>query len=448
MRNSISTIILLAIFFVACEKEDVRTGYSPIEKDTIRTVISDLKFKLFPESADEFKFQIDGDLNTRYEMVLKRNGEELLKSEFVRDEHSTALYSTDVTYDFSPDKIYSLLIQSMSQDDSTVFEEEFTINNYQHIYLDNFVYEKLVDINQRLEFDISPSRKTLFFEDYVNNKPILKRLRLEDNKLEVLNEDFPSTMVRSKDDDHLIIKTHWYEGRFLGGDSCAISEYDLATGESLFLDFGYSDYGRFSRVQNNSIFISKPGISEQVTRIDLSDHSTQSYPVSIWVLRENSFDNVYWRNKRFNFSTDAFEDPLPFLNENSDIVYSDEKSGRSIVVESFYEQEQNVYYSRFIVYEGNEIVFEQQFEKGKNLSFPKIMNLDDNKLVFYQSYAYDSRVRLDGYYMLDLKTKGISMLQTDSDNYGYSRNDFFIYDDQNSFVSVQPHEIVKIKMKE
>ena len=70
--------------------------------------------------------------------------------------------------------------------------------------------------------------------------------------------------------------------------------------------------------------------------------------------------------------------------------------------------------------------------------------IKDNKLIFQQGYDYDSTVRFDGYYLLDISTKKITFLQNDSNN--YVKYDFFNDNNKNSFISVRPYEIYRITM--
>lgn len=97
-----------------------------------------------------------------------------------------------------------------------------------------------------------------------------------------------------------------------------------------------------------------------------------------------------------------------------------------------------------IIYKDNKVVYEQPFEKGRWFNFPSATNLKDNQLIFQQGYDYDSTVRYDGYYLLDISTKKITFLQNDNNN--YVKYDFFNDSNKNSFISVRPYEIYKITM--
>ena len=256
-----------------------------------------------------------------------------------------------------------------------------------------------------------------------------------------MNEDFHSTMVRSVDVDNIIYQTGFYNNRYLGKDSSAVVALNLNTSEQQFLGWGSGDYGRYSRIVNNSIFFS----TGTVTRIDLSDNSSRQYPADIRFLSENSYDNIYLNREVYDFSTSTFNNLFPSLGSNYHIAYSDAELGYSIVVESFYNEGESEYYSRFLVYEDDKIVYEQPYERGLTLQFPSLMDFSSDKVIFFKGYNFSSDIRFDGYYALNLKTNQVELLQNDSDR--YIKRDFFIDRGTNSFISVRPHQIYKITQK-
>jgi len=446
MKNLILILSILSVLFYSCETEEIQTDHTIEPKDTIKTAISDLKFKLLPTATNQFTFSVLNPKNKTLKLYLKKGNTDVANFLLTTENNNTDILSTEVKYDFSPNDVYRILIRETKETKDTVFLEEFILNEYKHKYSNQFNYEKLASINQRLDFDISPSRNVIFYLDYINNKPVLKRLSLTDKKLEVLNENFFSLLIRSKSDNQLITYSRNYNNRFLKADSCALLNYDVNTRATSFLDWGSADYGRFSRVVNNSIMVSNPVSTNSISLINLSDNSKKTYPADIRYLSEYSFNQIFLGGEIFNFSNFSFEDRLPFLNSNSSIAYFDEHSQYYITVEYFREtQSLSPVYTRMIVYKDNKIVYEQPFEKGRYFTFPSSINLADNKLIFYQSYDYDSTVRLDGYYLLDIKTKETTLLQNDSNN--YVKFDFFNDNNKGSFISVRPYEIYKITMK-
>ncbi len=284
----------------------------------------------------------------------------------------------------------------------------------------------------------------IFYLDYINNKPVLKRLSLTDKKLDVLDENFFSLLIRSKSDNQLIVRTSKYNNRYLMSDTCALLNYDVNSHETSFIDWGSASYGRFSRVVNNSILVSNPVSTNSISLINLADNSKKIYPADIRYLSETSFNQMYLGGEILNFANFNFENRLPFLNANTSIRYFDENSQYCITAEYFRESQSSSYFSRMIIYKDNKIVYEQPFEKGRWISFPSVINLKDNKLIFHQGYDYDSTIRFDGYYLLDISAKKITFLQNDNNN--FVKYDFFNDSNKNSFISVRPYEIYKITM--
>lgn len=446
MKKLILILSILSILIYSCETEEIQSDNTLEIKDTIKTSIGDLKFKLFPTATDQFTISVLNPNSKTYKLYLKKGNTEVANYLFAAGNNNSDISSAEVKYNFSANDVYRISIRASWETKDTVFQEEFTINEYTHKYSNQFNYEKLASINQRLDFDISPSRNVIFYMDYINNKFVLKRLSLTDKKLEVLDENFFSLLIRSKSDNQLITSSRNYNNRFLKADSCALISYDVNTHETSFIDWGSADYGRFSRVVNNSIMVSNPVSTNSISLINLSDNTKKKYQADIRYLSEYSFDQIFLGSEILNFSNFSFEDRLPFLNSNSSIAYFDDHSQYYITVEYFQESTlRSPFYSRMIIYKDNQIVYEQPFEKGRSFNFPSSINLDDNKLIFYQTYDYDSKVRLDGYYHLDINTKEITLLQNDSNN--YMKYDFFSDSNKSSFISVRPYEIYRITMK-
>lgn len=445
MKKLIHVLTLLSVLIFSCTKHEIPPEDGIVGKDTILKSINDLKFKLYPTAADQFTFYVPTDNGKTYKLYLKKGNKELANYLLVGENNISGLVNTTVKYNFLPNEVYQILIRATKENKDTVFQEVFTINSYTHQYFNKFNYEKLASINQRLDFDISPSRNVIFYIDYINNKFVLKRLSLADKKLEVLDEEFFSLLIRSKNDNELITTSQKYNNRYLGYDSCALINYDVYSKKSSFIDWESMTYGHYSRVVNNAIMMSNSVLTNSVSLVNLSDDSKKIFPADRRYLREYSFDQIYLGNDIFDFANLNFVNRLPFLNTNSTIEYFDENSQYYITTEYFGESQTSAVYSRMIIYKNDKIAFEMPFEKGRGFNLPCLTNLGDNKLIFYQSYDYDSDVRLDGYYLLDISTKKITLLQNDSNN--YVKWDFFTGIDNNMFISIRPFEIFKITMK-
>jgi hypothetical protein len=444
MKKLILIVTFFSTLFYSCNNEDIISDNSFAKKDTITVITSDLKFKLSPTASDQFTFSVQNPDKKTYKLYLKLGKEELANYLFAPETTNSSISSTIVKYNFVQNVAYQIIIRVNTENKDSVVVGNFTINSYIHNYYNQFTYEKLASINQRLDFDISPSRNVIFYNDYINNKCVLKRLSISDKKLDILDENFFSLLIRAKNDNELIVRTSEYNNRFLKNDSCALLDYDVYTHKKTFLDWGSSDYGRYSRVVNNSIMISNPISANTISLINLIDNSVKRYPANIVLLGEYGYDHIYLGREILNFDNYRFTNGLSFLNANSSIMYYDENSKYYITCETFGDPNSLDQYSRMIIYKDNKVVYEQSFEKGRSISIPSIINLSDNKLIFYQHYDYDSSVRIDGYYLLDIATKQVTLLQ--NDNNGYVKFDYFD-NNKNSFISIRPYEIYKITIK-
>jgi hypothetical protein len=444
MKKLILIVTFFSSLFYSCNNEEIISDNTFEKKDTIILNTSNLKFKISPTASDQFIFPIENQEKKTYKLYLKQGNNEVGSYSLTPETPNTSISSTIVNYNFVPNIAYQIIIRATTENKDSVVQENFTINSYIHNYCNQFTYEKLATINQRLDFDISPSRNIIFYIDYINNKCVLKRLSISDKKLDILDENFFSLLIRAKNDNELIVRTSEYNNRFLKDDSCALLDYDVYSHKKTFLDWGSSDYGRYSRVVNNSIMISNPISTNSVSLINLADNSVKKYPGNIVLLGEYSFDHIYLDGKIFNFDNYIFAKGLSFLNANSGIMYYDENSKYYITGEYFEEPNSLDQYSRMIIYKDNKVVYEQSFEKGRSYSIPSSINLSDNKLIFYQHFDYDSSVRIDGYYLLDINTKKVTLLQ--NDNNKFIKSDFFD-NNKNSFISIRPYEIYKITLK-
>jgi len=428
----------------SCKKEEIKPEKKPVKIDTITKVVTDLKFKLYPTANDQFTISILSQENKSYTLYINHNNQKLANFDFTNS-NVLGIMNAEVKFNFSATDTYDIQIRSTRQSGDTVFYDDFFIYSYNHQYSNRFTYDKLASINQKLDFDISPSRNVIYYIDYINNKFVLKKLTLADKKLEVIDPEFFSLFMRAKSDNELIVSSRNYDNRYLGYDSCAVLTYDTNTKTSNFIDWGSADYGRFSRVVNNCIAISNPVQSNSITLINFTSGIKKSFQTDIRYLREYNYDHIYLNNNIYDITASYFMGKLTFLNSNTNMVYYDENSQFIIAVEYFQAPDSWETYSRMLIYKDNFLVYEQAFEKGRYLNFPSLINLKDQKLIFGQIYEYSSSVRIDGYYLLNIATKKIEFLQNDDNNSVI--NDFFIYDDKNSFIPIRPYEIYKIAVK-
>ena len=447
MNKLIVFLVIIASISFSCTKERITPDDSFLKKDTLQASINDLKFKLNPVDFDKFTFSVIRDDKKAFKLLLKKDNLELGSYRLSADAENSSIVSTTVEYNFQANTSYQIQVQSVEENSDTVFIKNFRINDYTHTYTNRLKYEKLASITQLLNFDISPSQNFIYYLDYIDNKPLLKRLSLSEKKIDVLDDDFFSLWLRSVSDDQLVVASRNYNNHFLKSDSCALLNYNVNTRKTTFLDWGSADYGRFSRVVKNTIAVSNPIASGTITVIDLSDNSKKKFSADLRYLSEYSYDQIYLGDELYDFASRSFNNQLPFLSSNDGIAYFDQDSQYFITVEYFRETESFIssVYSRMVIYKDNKVVYEQPFEKGRFLSFPRTISLKDDKLVFRQNFDYDSKVHIDGYYLLDIKSKQIKLLQNESSI--YYNYDFFSGSNKNSFISVRPYEIYKITME-
>lgn len=444
MKHPLLILILLGAFLAACDDDDCNHEEEIVLKDTVVNVVEDYKFKIYPTAHNQIRIYIDDYERGDFELVLNNNTEEEESIKFQQKEDRENLWYVDFTTSFPSLSSfpYRIMIRRFVEKVDKI-EEEFFFIDYRHQFEDPLVTEKLVDTKHLLDIDFSPNRNVMYFQDYVSNKRILKRLWLEDNKVDVLQEDFFSSLIRAKDNDHLIIETKDYNGRYLDKDSIALLEYDVNTKESTFLAWANDD-GFKSRIINNSIFVTDPNTNMSCIKIDLADKSQESYPKTYW-MNKNRFDVIQHGNEVYNFETSGFEEPLPFLPESSSIQYVDEATQTYFVLEN---ASTNIGESklRLLVYRDGKTIFETEYGP-RSINIPYIPQLKDDKMILYQRFDFSSDINYDGYYELDLKNKTLKLIQADNDiQYTYLFN-YFVGDDNSWFITTRLDGIYKVSRK-
>ena len=291
MKKTITILGILSVLILSCEKSEILRVDEPEKKYTITNVISDLKFKLNPTDSDQFTFSISTiQFGDTYNLYLKKNNEEL--ANYLFNESGSVI----IKYDFSPNESYDLVFCSTTESNDTVFQEKFIINNYIHKFYNEFNLEKLASINNLVDIDISPSRNVIFYTDLHVLDCYLKRLSIADKKLDILDKDFFSHLVRAKNDNELIVENYFYENRRLGADSLAFYSYDTNTSDTSFICWGAPNthgWHGYSRVVNNSILLPNPEITNTVSLINLSDNSSKTFHGDVRYIGEE-FHQISW----------------------------------------------------------------------------------------------------------------------------------------------------------
>jgi hypothetical protein len=248
--------------------------------------------------------------------------------------------------------------------------------------------------------------------------------------------------------DNEILVEGSYGNRPLGTDSVALLRYNIQTGQSSFIDYVSPNYGRFSHVINNHILVTNPVFTSGTSSlIDLKDNSKVLYPNSALkfaLVGENNFDHIYYENQVVDPVTGSLQTKLP-LTDSSGIEYIDSATQYTITSKyTFYNPDDslNYYKSRLAVYLQNNRVYQGDFDNTRLFQIGRQLNIHNNRILFYQSFGYDTRYRIDGYYLLDLNTQQVRLTQCDSTPYVI--DDFQL--DDHTIISVRADGIYKITL--
>jgi len=444
MKKKLYVLVMMA-FLTGCSKHD-----SPAPQPQpliIKDVTTSLYFKLTPQSSNQFKISFQSEAGRGLaKLYLKKDTATV--GTYALNSDGNGYYSTVVNYDFKAGQSYKIVVESSGIDD-TAFR--YTLPAYTHTYLNPFQYEKLLSLTQSLgpkAFDISPSRKVIFITDDVNNILITKRLSLSDLKIDTLGGFTSGLMIRAISDSEVLSLSGTYNNRWLLEDSAALMRYNINSKNSSFVDFVSRDYGRFSRVIKDHILVTEPYYSSgNSALINLKDNSKVIYPYSSFDFRyigETNFDHLYYQNYVVDPTTGALQSTLN-LTDSSGIDYID-TSTQYIIVSKYLLLSQPTtpayYRSKLSVYSKTDLIYQSDYANTRLFQFGRQLSISNNRMLFNQSFGYDTTFRTDGYYMLDLNTHQLNLLQCDSDS--YVMMDFQL--DAHSMISVRADGIYRIRM--
>ena len=441
MRNRLYILVAMA-FLAGCSKHD--TPAPQPQPTIIKDVTTPLYFKLIPQASNQFKISFQSDPGrSLVKLYLKKDTSTV--GTYTLGNDGNGYYSTVVSYDLTAGQPYKMVVESSSLND-TAFR--YTLPAYTHTYLSPFQYEKLLSLTQSLgpkAFDISPSRNVIFITDDVNNTLITKRLSLSDGKIDTLASIKNGLMIRAISDDEVLSLDDTYNNKILLQDSAALMRYNIKTGLSSFVDFVSRDYGRFSRVINNHILVTEPYSLGNSALIDLTDNSKVVYPYSSFDFRyigETNFDHLYYQNYVVDPATGALQSKLN-LTDSSGIDYIDSSTQYTIVSKYVLQPETHAYYSsRLSVYSKTNLVYQGNYANSRLFQVGRQLSISNDRILLYQSFGYDTTYRIDGYYMLDLNTHQLSLLQCDSNPYVIL--DFQL--DLHSMISVRADGVYRVRM--
>ena len=439
VKNKLSFILLL-VFLAACSRKD--TPVPAPRPVYIKDSDSSLKFKIIPLAPNQLKISFQyapgGELT---QLFLKKDTSTVGTWNFTKDAGGN--FFTTITYNFEAGQKYNLVVESGVVNDTAY---RYTTPNYTHIYINPFSYQKLLSLSQSLgpeAFDISPSRNVIFISDDIQNNVVTKRLSLKDLTVETINfgNNVNPLMIRAVSDDEVIVKSAGYFKPAPGSDSTGLIRYNVKTGQSTFIDFVSANYGRFSRVINNHILITHPFFTPgNATLVNLSDGSKIDYSTSTVnpiLIAENYFDHLYCNNNVIDPATGSVTMRLP-LPDSSGIEYIDNATQYTFV--SKYVLNNTSYQSQLLVYSQNTPLYQGDYSNARLIQIGRQLSINNNRVLLYQSYGYDTTFRIDGYYLLDLNTKQVSLVQCDSNPYVI--DDFQL--DGHTIISVRADGVYKI----
>jgi hypothetical protein len=445
MKYRLSILIALALC-AGCSKSD-NPGAQQQPKPTIaKFSTKSLYFKLIPQSSSGFKISLLSEPGRSLaKLYLKKDSSTI--GIYALNSDGNGTYSTIVNHDLT-DGPYNMLVESGVSSDTAFW---YSLPAYSHTYLNPFQFEKLLGLTQSLgpkAFDFSPSRKTIFVTDDVNNNLIVKRLSLPDGRVDTLEGNINGLMIRAISDSEILTLSGTYNNRLLQEDSAALIRFNINTKNFTFVDFVSSDYGRFSRVINDHILVTEPYYSGgNSALINLNDNSKVIYPYSSFDFRyigEINFDHIYYQNYVVDPATGALLLNLN-LTDSSGIEYIDSSTQYTIVSKYLLRQfttTPDIYSSRLSVYSKTDLVFQSGYVDTRDIQIGRQLSIRNNHLLFYESFGYDTTIRIDGYYALDLNNRQINMIQCDS-------NPYIILDfqlDPHSMISVRADGIYRVRM--
>ncbi len=114
MKKLVLILTLLSVLIYSCQKEHVQSDNGPVKKDTIKTSVSDLKFKIFPTATDQFTFTVLNQNSKTYKLYLKKDTTVLANYLLATENNNNTISSAAVKYNFSPNIVYQISIQATS----------------------------------------------------------------------------------------------------------------------------------------------------------------------------------------------------------------------------------------------------------------------------------------------------------------------------------------------
>lgn len=413
----------MAILIGGCSKKNDIQTLSPEKKAVIKDA-GIIPYKIAPLANNQLKVSFRNDQQTVFsKIILKQDTTTLQTVTLSKDGLND--FSATFNYAFKPGVKYNFKVQTTAVSDTI---RQYSINDYNHLYVQAFAYKKVLDLKQSLgpkACDLSPSRNFLFITDDINNVLYTKRLSLKTFAIDNISNKLQSTFIRAVSDDEILtygdkttanVPQVTYEP---GSDRVVLSRYNINTQQSTFVDFVSSGYGRISRIVNNHVLVTNPVYEDKTASlINLTDLSKVKYSLNnldFRYINEYSFGHILYANQLVNITNGSMSAPLN-LSDNSGIVNIDDNSGY-IFVSSVRETAAKNLETAYSVYKNTAAIYQSNYQYGLSAYFPTVANIKNDVLTFYQSFGYNTSTMIDGYYTINLKTGEIKLIDANSNNY-------------------------------
>jgi hypothetical protein len=354
-------------------------------------------------------------------VILKKNAVSI--DSFTVNNLNNSFYDSDIKFNFDSASQYSFCVQTNTVND-TIYQ--YTISQYIHNFKSAYTYQKILSLKQSLGpnyFDITPSRNYIYLIDDSLNTLVTKRISLKNYSVDNFGKALSYAPIRAISDDELLTQNSYYNSRYLIGDSSALVKYNILNGKTTFVDWTSNSYGRTSRIINNKVLVTNPvdasnffSLKNTNSLINLIDTSKIVYAngtIDFRYIRENNFDKIYYGNQSINEITGAFTNLLP-TNSNDFVEYFDSIYNYKIATNYTFNSTHTGYYSSFTIYQNQDVIFKSDTLLYRSIYIPKIQSIKNNSILIYQYFGYGSTFNFDGYYLLDLNTKKLSLIQCDN----------------------------------
>ncbi|WP_188930917.1 hypothetical protein [Puia dinghuensis] len=437
-------LLLAALSFTACSKHDTTPATPPAPPLIYKYTAAIPPFFSTPLATNQLQLTFPTSYHIA-QVFLKKDTTVLGQFPVTRQSGND---NANITYPFEPGQQYSFIVESAPADGIVI---RYALRNYTHTYITSFTFQQLLSLTQSLglnEFDISPSRKTLFITDDEHNWLITKRLSLTDGSIDS-SSGVPYGVLRAISDSELLVSGSSYNGRFPGGDTAILARYNLYTKKTSFVAFVSANYSRISRIIDNHLLITQPLYPGNSQLISLVDTSTTTYPyssVNFVLIGTNNFDHLYYRNQIVDPITGTFHNLIP-ATDSAGIEVTDNATGYTIT--SWYSPifpdsvpPVGYYKSHLGVYAHGNSIYQSNNLTNCSFNIPRQTSITNNRLVFYESFGWDTTFHISGYYQLDLNTKTTTLLHCYSTPYG--TEDFQL--DPHTIISVHADGVYRVTL--